>query len=63
MLDDVLVSQLKKSLARNRSIKLAYVLGSVVAGRERKDSDFDLAVVVEDRSKIKYEDADMPAIL
>lgn len=55
MLNKKLASQIKDSLSKEPKIKLAYVLGSVVSGRERADSDFDLAVVVDDKAKISYD--------
>lgn len=54
MLDIKLIIQIKQALSKESKIELAYVLGSVVSGRARVDSDFDLAVVVDDVSKIDY---------
>lgn len=55
MIDKRLVAQIKKALSKEPRIRLAYVLGSVVSGRERADSDFDLAVVIDDVTKIEFE--------
>lgn len=54
MIDKKLVTQIKQALSQEPKIKLAYVLGSVVSGRERADSDFDLAVIVDDMAEISY---------
>lgn len=54
MIDKKLILQLQKSLSKEPKIKLAYVLGSIVSGRAKEDSDFDLAVVVDDSTKIDY---------
>lgn len=62
MIDDKLISKIKRVLSKEPKInklvpggiKLAYILGSAVSGRARKESDFDLAIVVDDRSKIEY---------
>lgn len=54
MIDEKLISEIKNSLSREPKIKLAYVLGSVVSGRIKSGSDFDLAVVVDDVGEICY---------
>lgn len=54
MIDNNLSSQINKALSKEPKIKLAYVLGSVVSGRAKKGSDFDLAVVVDDITKIDF---------
>ncbi|MBI2330326.1 nucleotidyltransferase domain-containing protein [Candidatus Daviesbacteria bacterium] len=54
MIDEKLISEIKNSLSREPKIKLAYVLGSVVSGRIKSGSDFDLAVVVDDVGEISY---------
>ena len=54
MIDEKLVSELKRSLSKYPKIKLAYVLGSVAHGGVKPESDFDLAVVVDDAAKINY---------
>lgn len=54
MLDTKLIARIKQLLSKEPKIQLAYVLGSVVSGRVRADSDFDLAVIVDDKSKIDY---------
>jgi len=41
---------------REPRILAAYVLGSVVSGHDRVDSDFDLAVVVDSRRKVSDEE-------
>lgn len=54
MINQNLTSQIKKALSKEPKIELAYVLGSSVSERVKEDSDFDLAVIVEDVSKIDY---------
>lgn len=54
MVDQHLVTQINTALSTEPKIKLAYVLGSSVSGRTKKGSDFDLAVVVDDSTKIDY---------
>lgn len=54
MIDNNLTAQINKVLSKEPKIELAYALGSSVSGRAREDSDFDLAIVVEDKSKIDY---------
>jgi|SRR3972149_3720399 len=55
MIDKQLISGIRQALSKDSRIKLAYVLGSVVSGRARVGSDFDLAVVVDDTTKISYD--------
>lgn len=55
MIDEKLISQIQGVLSKEPKIKLVYILGSVVSGRERVESDFDLAVVVDDADKISYD--------
>ncbi len=52
MIDEKLISDIKQSLSKEPKIKMAYILGSVVSGRVKADSDFDLAVAVDDTAKI-----------
>lgn len=54
MINQRLVLQINNALSKEPRIKLVYILGSVVSGRAKEDSDFDLAVVVEDKTKIEY---------
>ena len=54
MIDDKLISQINASLSKEPGIKLAYVLGSVISGRAKTESDFDLAVVADNADKIGY---------
>ncbi len=54
MIDEKLILEIQQVLSRESEIKLAYILGSVVSGRLKSDSDFDLAVVVDDVTKISY---------
>lgn len=49
MPDINLTNQIRHSLSANSKILAAYVLGSVVSGKVRVDSDFDLAVVVDSK--------------
>lgn len=55
MIGKKLISQIFASLSKEPKIKLAYVLGSIVSGRVKKDSDFDLAVVIDDKAKVEFE--------
>lgn len=55
MIDHKLISQINTALSKESKIKLAYVLGSIINGRTKSDSDFDLAVVVDNADKINYE--------
>lgn len=54
MINQKLVTQINNALSKEPRIKLAYILGSVVSGRARKDSDFDLAVVVDEMQEVGY---------
>lgn len=54
MVNERLTSQIYTALSKESKIILAYILGSVVRGRAGVDSDFDLAIVVEDIKKIDY---------
>lgn len=56
MIDKKLISQISASLSKEPKIKLAYVLGSAVSGRSRAESDFDLSLVADDKSKVDYDD-------
>lgn len=56
MIDNKLVTKIHAVLSKEPKIKLAYVLGSVVSGRSVKESDFDLCLVVNDKSKVDYDD-------
>jgi len=51
--------KLKQSIAsafdRRPEILAAYVLGSVVSGKAVKESDFDLAVVVDNKKNLSFE--------
>ncbi|MBI2600611.1 nucleotidyltransferase domain-containing protein [Candidatus Daviesbacteria bacterium] len=55
MIDDKLISQIQQALSKEPKIKLAYVLGSTVSGRVKTDSDFDLAVVTDDKAQVSYD--------
>lgn len=52
MIDKKLISGIKQSLSKDPKIKMAYVLGSVVNGRIKPDSDFDLVLIADDATKI-----------
>ncbi len=54
MINKSLIGQIADSLSKTPKMKLAYALGSVVKGREKDDSDFDLVVVVEDKDRADY---------
>lgn len=56
MISDKLAALIQEALSKESKVKMAYVLGSVVSGRSVKDSDFDLCLIVDDKSKINYED-------
>lgn len=55
MIDEKPVNQIREALSKEPKVKLAYVLGSVVSGRSVKESDFDLCLAVDDKSKVDYE--------
>lgn len=54
MIDKKLISQISAALAKEPKIKLAYVLGSVVSGRIKPGSDFDLAIVASDKDILDF---------
>lgn len=54
MIDQKLISRIQIVLSKEPRIRLAYVLGSAVSGRTKSDSDFDLAVVVDNKDKIDF---------
>ena len=54
MIDRELISQICSSLSQEPKIKLAYVLGSVLSGRANADSDFDLAIVIDNKDEIDF---------
>lgn len=54
MIDEKLIFGIQKALSREPKIKMAYVLGSAVSGRTKTNSDFDLAVVVDNVGKVNY---------
>ncbi|MBI2597409.1 nucleotidyltransferase domain-containing protein [Candidatus Daviesbacteria bacterium] len=56
MIDNNLTKQINTALSKEPKIKLAYVLGSAVSGRVKKESDFDLAVVIDDVSRLDHKD-------
>ena len=55
MLNKQLITDIQKSLSKEPKVKLAYVLGSAAAGRTGSESDFDLAIVVDDKANVQYE--------
>lgn len=55
MIPAVLISQIQKALQKEPGILAAYVIGSQMGGKARQESDFDLAVVVENK-KLLNED-------
>lgn len=55
MIDQKLIKDIQESLSKEPKIIAAYVLGSVISGKARSDSDFDLAVVVEDKNKTTFD--------
>lgn len=54
MIGKKLILQISDCLKNEPKVKLAYVLGSSVKGRAKKDSDFDLAVVLEHKDETEY---------
>lgn len=54
MIDERLVLGIQQALSKESKIKLAYVLGSVASSREGVESDFDLAVIVDDAARVSY---------
>lgn len=55
MISTGLISQIQKALQKEAGILAAYVIGSQVGEKARQESDFDLAVVVENK-KLLNED-------
>lgn len=55
MIPAILISQIQKSLQKEPGILVAYVIGSQVTEKTRRESDFDLAVAVENK-KLLNED-------
>ncbi len=55
MIDKKLISEIHKALSKEPKVKLTYVLGSVVSGRMKKDSDFDLVIVVDNKNEINFD--------
>lgn len=47
MINNELVTQIKKALGKEPRIIGAYVVGSMISGRETMESDFDLAIIVD----------------
>lgn len=52
MITDELVIKIKQTLEKEPQIIGAYVVGSIVQGRETAESDFDLAVIVNNRKML-----------
>lgn len=48
--------QLQQAFGKNPHIVAAYIIGSVVSGKINRESDFDLAVVVDSKNHIKEDD-------
>lgn len=55
MIDKKLTLQIGGCLKNEPKIKLAYVLGSLVSGIAKKDSDFDLVVVLDNKNEISLD--------
>lgn len=55
MISEELISKIKQVLEKEPQVIAAYIVGSIIKGRETKESDFDLAVVV-DNKKLLDED-------
>lgn len=55
MKDHLLGVQIAQSLSRNTSVVAAYAVGSFVQGNAGTESDFDLAVVVENRNAVSQD--------
>lgn len=54
MINKLLIQKIKHSLTKEPGIILAYILGSSASGRVREDSDFDLAVIVDDQKNTSF---------
>ncbi len=52
MITDELVAKIKQALEKESRIIGAYVIGSMVQGRETRESDFDLAVIVDSKKAL-----------
>jgi predicted nucleotidyltransferase len=48
-LTETLIEQLDDALGANRSILAGYIFGSMVRGRERVDSDLDIALLLDEK--------------
>lgn len=55
MISKKLILQIQTALSKEPKIKLSYILGSVISGRVKEDSDFDLTVVVDDQANMEFE--------
>ena len=51
----LLIQHIRKALGQESRVLAAYIVGSVVTGQDVKDSDFDLAVVVENRHIVSHD--------
>lgn len=56
MLDQQRQEQLQQAFGKNPRIVAAYVFGSFVSGKVNKESDFDLAVVVDNKKYVSVND-------
>lgn len=52
MITDELVTKIKQALEKEPQVIGAYVVGSIVQGRETTESDFDLAVIVNNKKAL-----------
>lgn len=52
MIDQHLTSQIQQSLSKEPKVISAYILGSYVSGKTTSSSDFDLAIVLENKTKL-----------
>ena len=55
MIKQKLQQSITTAFGRRPEILAAYVLGSVVSGKAVKESDFDLAVVVDNKKNLSFE--------
>lgn len=52
MITNELVAKIKQALEKEPRVIGAYVVGSIVHGRETRESDFDLAVIVNNKKAL-----------
>lgn len=55
MLDNKTIQKLKQAFSKNPDIRGAYIFGTYAINKIKSESDFDLAVVVQDMKKTSLE--------